>query len=88
MDFTVHTMLQALKQGSVSSEQLVSECLARINKTNHVLNAVYQISSKALADARIRDQQRLEGIELGSLHGIPVLIKVRVTHNCSSRQKS
>lgn len=78
MDLTAYDVLRGLEQGHFTSEQLVSKYLARINETNDDLNAVYQISSKALQDARTRDSERKRGGDLGSLHGVPVLIKVGI----------
>lgn len=75
-DFPTPSELRAaLSDGSTTSEQLVSEYLQRIEAHNKTLNAVTQINSKALDDARRLDRLRTEGKLLGPLHGIPVLLK-------------
>ena len=71
-------MAEALKSGDVSSEELVTAYLARIEAVDRAgpkLQSVLALNPNALADARALDARRAAGETLGSLHGIPVLLK-------------
>ena len=73
---------QALAQGELSSEQLVSHYLQQIdthNKTGHELAAISDINSDALAQARMLDQERSEGKVRSALHGLPVVLKANIS---------
>lgn len=73
--------MQAMQQGQLSSEQLVSYYLERIaahNQTGHQLAAIADINADALAQARILDQQRAAGELLSPLHGLPVVLKANI----------
>jgi amidase len=68
----------AMKAGTLTSEQLVKDELARIaamDRTGPRLNAVIALNPHALADARKSDAERKAGKVRGPLHGIPVLLK-------------
>ncbi len=68
----------AMKAGTLTSEALVGEYLARIaalDKAGPKLNAVIALNPHALADARKLDAERKAGHVRGPLHGIPVLLK-------------
>jgi amidase len=68
----------AMKAGTLTSEALVREYLARIaalDKAGPKLNAVIALNPHALADARKLDAERKAGHVRGPLHGIPVLLK-------------
>ncbi len=73
------TQLQAaMASGQVTSEQLVSQYVARIKAYDQAgpkLNAVILINPRAAADARELDRERRERGPRGPLHGIPVLLK-------------
>lgn len=73
------TKAQALmQQGELSSEALVNYYLQRIaaiDKAGPSLNAVVQLNTHAIADARRLDKERLATGSRGPLHGIPVLLK-------------
>jgi amidase len=58
----------------VSITEAVQWYLARIERLGH-LNAVREISSRALEDAKRADDALAKGEDAGPLHGIPVLLK-------------
>ena len=67
---------RAISEGSISSEQLVEACLARIRAAEPQVQAwQYLDPEHALAQARARDLDHKEGRPSGSLHGVPVGIK-------------
>ncbi len=67
---------RAIHEGAISSEQLVEACLARIRATEPTVQAWHYLDEKhALAQARARDLDRMEGRALGPLHGVPVGVK-------------
>ncbi|MEK7614795.1 MAG: Asp-tRNA(Asn)/Glu-tRNA(Gln) amidotransferase subunit GatA [Patescibacteria group bacterium] len=78
MDVSALTIKQAkdfLETKGGSSEALVSACLKRIEDQNENLNAVLDVSTTALEEARAIDQKRAKGESLGVLAGIPILVK-------------
>ncbi|CAD6592780.1 MAG: hypothetical protein ASARMPREDX12_006452 [Alectoria sarmentosa] len=75
IDLTAQDILQALQSGNLTSEELVLGYLAQINKTNHYLRAVLQVSPTLVHDAKERDRERQEGSVRGPLHGLPILVK-------------
>jgi Asp-tRNA(Asn)/Glu-tRNA(Gln) amidotransferase A subunit family amidase len=67
---------RAIRDGAISSEQLVEACLARIRATEPQVQAWQALDeTHALTQARARDMDRREGRPCGPLHGIPVGIK-------------
>jgi Asp-tRNA(Asn)/Glu-tRNA(Gln) amidotransferase A subunit family amidase len=65
-----------IRDGAISSEQLVEECLARVRDVEDTVQAWQFLDpDHALIQARTRDQDRREGRPTGSLHGVPVGIK-------------
>jgi len=75
---TLPELAEALKSGDISSEELVTAYLARIEAVDRAgpkLQSVLALNPNALADARALDARRAAGETLGSLHGIPVLLK-------------
>ena len=67
---------RAIREGLISSEQLVEACLARIQAVEPAVQAwQYFDPEHALAQARARDLDHREGRPCGPLHGIPVGIK-------------
>jgi Asp-tRNA(Asn)/Glu-tRNA(Gln) amidotransferase A subunit family amidase len=67
---------RAIREGSISSEQLVEACLARIHAAEPEVQAWQFLDPEhALAQARARNLDRMEGRPTGPLHGVPVGIK-------------
>jgi Asp-tRNA(Asn)/Glu-tRNA(Gln) amidotransferase A subunit family amidase len=65
-----------IREGEISSEQLVEACLARIREVDEQVQAwTFLDPEYALAQARAADQLRLSGQPTGPLHGVPVGIK-------------
>jgi len=65
-----------IRDGIISSEQLVEACLARIREVDGQVQAwAFLDANHALAQARAADAWRLEGRPTGPLHGVPVGVK-------------
>ena len=68
----------AMRAGTLTSEALVREDLARIaalDKAGPRLNTIIAVNPHALADARKFDAERKAGHVRGPLHGVPILLK-------------
>lgn len=66
-----------LKAGRLTSEELVKAYLARIavaNAEGPAIQAVREINTDAIEEARALDEERAESGPRGPLHGIPVLL--------------
>ena len=79
MTLTELTAVEAarrVRDGSVSSEELVRAALARIAEADRTVEAwAFLDPSYALEQARRADRARSEGRDLGPLHGVPVGVK-------------
>ncbi len=65
-----------LRARKISSVELTTECLERIERLQPRLNAFLTVTGEAaLAAARRRDQELARGQVRGPLHGIPVAVK-------------
>jgi Asp-tRNA(Asn)/Glu-tRNA(Gln) amidotransferase A subunit family amidase len=65
-----------IRDGEVTSEELVQACLDRIDQVDGEIEAWAHLKPEfALDQARALDSQRAEGGPVGPLHGIPVGIK-------------
>src|SRR5262245_10038599 len=65
-----------IRQGVISSEELVDACLARIREVDPPVQAwAFLDPEHALAQARAADDWRRSGRPTGPLHGVPVGIK-------------
>ncbi|MCL4813718.1 MAG: hypothetical protein KJ061_14585, partial [Vicinamibacteraceae bacterium] len=71
-------MQAAMRDGRVTSRELVMQHLARIATYESVLNAAIAVNPHALAEADALDRERAEGRVRGPLHGIPVAVKDNV----------
>jgi amidase len=70
------TLARAVRAKEISSVELVTACLERIEAVNPQLNAVVQIAADAaLAQARAADVALARGEVSGPLHGVPMTIK-------------
>ncbi len=68
----------ALAGGSLTSEDLVREYLARIaayDRSGPRFHSILALNPRALAEARARDEERARGVVRGSFHGIPLAFK-------------
>lgn len=67
---------EAVRQGAVSSVELVEDCLRRLSLWEphiHAIVAVYE--DEALAAAKAADKQVAAGAFRGALHGVPIVVK-------------
>lgn len=65
----------ALRDGRVTSRELVTQYLARIATYEDRLNAALSVNPRALAEADALDRERAAGRLRGPLHGIPIALK-------------
>lgn len=69
-------LARLMAAGELTSEALVSECLARIEAQDAALHAFVAVYPEAaIATARRLDRERVEGRARGPLHGIPIAVK-------------
>lgn len=71
-----------LERGDVSSQGLVKQYLAQIQRQDKKLHAMIQTSPDNLLEerAKLLDQERAAGKIRGPLHGIPIIIKASPVH--------
>jgi Asp-tRNA(Asn)/Glu-tRNA(Gln) amidotransferase A subunit family amidase len=73
---TARQLIQQMTTGQLTSESVVTQCLAHIEKTDAKIKAWAHVDTDgALAQAKAMDQRRAQGKTLGSLHGIPIGLK-------------
>jgi aspartyl-tRNA(Asn)/glutamyl-tRNA(Gln) amidotransferase subunit A len=73
---TIQEAAAALRAGKVSSVELTSEALKRIQAYNPKVNAILTLMEEsALESAGQADQELAKGIDFGPLHGIPIAVK-------------
>jgi amidase len=75
VEATIPAMQAAMKEGRVTSRELVTQYLLRIALYNRKLNAVITVNPNALILADARDRERAQGKLRGPLHGIPIALK-------------
>jgi amidase len=75
VEATIPEMQAAMKEGRVTSRELVTQYLLRIAVYNTRLNAVITVNPNALSEADARDRERATGKARGPLHGIPIALK-------------
>lgn len=75
LDKPAHMQAQAIAAGELTSEQLVSGYLQRIERLDTKVNSILALNPQALAEAKAADKLRAAGNIKGPLHGIPVLLK-------------
>lgn len=67
---------QKIREGWLSSVEMVTACLERIEQTDGQLKAWAHIDKEyALNQAKELDENRMRGLPMGSLHGLPVGLK-------------
>ncbi len=75
-EMTAAQAVGAIRDGQISSEELVASCLERIDEVEETVQAwTYLERDYAMKQARKADLARKSGIPLGPLHGVPVGIK-------------
>jgi amidase len=75
---TIADLQAAFAAGTLTSEELVSAYLARIeayDQQGPTINTVIMLNENALAEAKQADAERKAGKSRGPLHGIPVVLK-------------
>lgn len=73
---TIDSIHEAMKQGNVTSKQLVEMYLQRIEEHDEKLNSIVMTNPKAIEEAEKLDKQYRETNKMvGPLHGIPVVVK-------------
>lgn len=75
VETTIPEMQAALREGRVTSRELVQQSLMRIATYEDKLHAAITVNPNALKEADERDAERKAGKVRGPLHGIPVAIK-------------
>jgi amidase len=75
VEASVGDMQKALKEGRVTSHELVAQSLARIAMYENQLNTTLAVAKDAFRQADEMDRERSVGRIRGPLHGIPVAIK-------------
>ena len=75
VEASIPDMQRALREGRVSSRQLVEQYLIRIALYEEKLNATMAVNAKALEEADRLDRERRAGKLRGPLHGIPIALK-------------
>jgi amidase len=68
-------MQRAMEQGRVTSQELVRQYLARIDKYDSRLHATVTVNLNAIREAQEMDRERAAGKVRGPLHGIPIALK-------------
>ena len=71
VETSIPQLQAALKDGRITSHQLVAAYLERIATYEDRLNAIITVNPRALAEADAMDQERAAGRVRGPLHGIP-----------------
>jgi Asp-tRNA(Asn)/Glu-tRNA(Gln) amidotransferase A subunit family amidase len=66
---------RAMRDGRVTSRQLVEQYLARIKAYDGSINAIIALNPAALDQAAALDDERRAGRVRGPLHGIPLVLK-------------
>lgn len=67
---------RGIRNGEVSSTEVVSSAFARLEATNAVSNAFGDVLEDALDRAKAADAAVARGEQLGPLHGVPTAIKL------------
>jgi amidase len=75
VEATIPEMQAALREGRVTSRDLVTQYLLRIATYDAKLHAVMTVNPHALEEADALDRERAAGKIRGPLHGIPVAVK-------------
>jgi len=72
------TLIEYLNQGIITSEQLINLYLERIETYNKTFNAILYVNENAIEEAKLIDQKRQNNESVGSLAGVPIIIKTNI----------
>lgn len=75
VEASIRDMQTAMKQGRITSREIVLQYLTRIATYEDKLNAIISVNPHALEEAEALDRERAQGKLRGPLHGIPVALK-------------
>lgn len=75
VEATIPEMQAAMKQGRVTSRELVVQYLNRIATYEDRLHGIITVNHNALQEAEARDRERAQRKVRGPLHGIPIALK-------------
>ena len=75
VEASIPDMQRAMREGRVTSRQLVEQYLIRIALYEENLNATLAVNARALEEADRLDRERRAGKLRGPLHGIPIALK-------------
>jgi amidase len=75
VESSIREMQAAMKEGRVTSREIVQQYLARIATYEDRLKAIIIVNPHALEEADARDRERAAGKIRGPLHGIPIALK-------------
>src|SRR5262245_6728963 len=73
--YTIESASKALRERTVSSEELTRECLVQIERHRRLNAFITVLADQALADARRADAEIRAGKCRGPLHGVPISVK-------------
>lgn len=71
----LHQIAEDLAAGRTTSVEITEGYIARIESMDGALNSVIAIAPDALGEAAASDARRAEGVSLGPLDGVPILLK-------------
>src|SRR3954467_12234270 len=75
VEASIPEMQRAMEQGRVTSEELVRQYLARIEKYDSQVHATVTVNRDAIREAKELDRERAAGKVRGPLHGVPIALK-------------
>jgi aspartyl-tRNA(Asn)/glutamyl-tRNA(Gln) amidotransferase subunit A len=75
LDLSIPELVERVRTGSVSAEQVTRESLAQIERTRDLGAFLHVSGDNALSAARRIDERRARGETLGPLAGVPIAIK-------------
>jgi amidase len=75
VEATIPDMQAAMKDGRLTSREIVTRYLVRLAAYEHRLHAALAVNARALDEADQLDRERAQGRVRGPLHGIPVALK-------------
>ena len=79
--WTAEQLLRGIRTGAISSREATESCLARLDAVNPGINAVVDpLADEALATADRAAAAMRRGDAPGTLHGVPVTVKINVDY--------